>query len=490
MKNLITILVCVSFPALFWAQTELGANISYATFQHQGKGYVEVYLHVLGATTGRAVVTDSTKQALLDVVILFKKGAEVVKFDKYRLNGPASVQPIDFVDVKRYNLDNGNYQLEVSVQDQTNLGAAKKFETAMTMSYQPNALAISDIQLLSSIKNAGPESAANPLTKGNFIFEPMPTNYYAKNDELLLFYFEVYNADTAIGSDYVQTIFIDNADTKNKLEAISISHKRKQPEPVTASVQRVDIQQLPTGNYNLVVELRDKDRQLLAQRVMPFQRSNPYLNITKEEISSGKLSLQDEFVGKLSVDELIYSLKAIMMQVDKSDGEHLKMITSERNENAMRLYLMSYWAKESPTNPAVAYEAYMKVARQVDQSFANGFGFGFETDRGYTFLKYGPPNNTVFEENDPSAPPYEIWFYNQFPKTSQNNVKFLFYNPSLVTNGHVLLHSTARGETNNPRWEVELYRDAPNEMEGSNFIDGTTMQRNTGRHARQLFESF
>ena len=96
----------------------------------------------------------------------------------------------------------------------------------------------------------------------------------------------------------------------------------------------------------------------------------------------------------------------------------------------------------------------------------------------------------VFEENEPSAPPYEIWFYNQFPMTGQNNVKFLFYNPSLVSNGHVLLHSTARGERNNPRWELDLYSNSPNEVQDNDYIDGTRMQSNTGRQARRLFESF
>jgi GWxTD domain-containing protein len=307
---------------------------------------------------------------------------------------------------------------------------------------------------------------------------------------LMLFYFEVYNTDKAIGDDYLQTIYIDDADTKDREEKISSTNKRKQPSPVDAAVQKVDIKELPTGNYNLVIEIRNRNRELLIKRSMPFQRSNPYLKISDEKIASGELTLNDEFVGKLTMDELVYSLKAIMMQVDKADGEHVKYIISQRNENAMKMYLFSYWAKENHNNPEAQYNAYMKVARQVDVSFANGFGYGFESERGYIFLKYGAPNNTAFEENDPSAPPYEIWYYNQFPKTKQNNVKFLFYNPSLTTNGHILLHSTARGERNNPQWELELYRDAPNEVDGGNFIDGTTMQPNTGRHARQLWESF
>ena len=93
-------------------------------------------------------------------------------------------------------------------------------------------------------------------------------------------------------------------------------------------------------------------------------------------------------------------------------------------------------------------------------------------------------------EDEQSAPPYEIWFYNQFPQTNQNNVKFVFYNPSLATNGFTMLHSTARGEVNNPRWEVDLYGSAPNDLDGSNYIDGTQMKGNIGRHARRLYESF
>ncbi|MEK7253111.1 MAG: hypothetical protein AAB316_00070, partial [Bacteroidota bacterium] len=108
--------------------------------------------------------------------------------------------------------------------------------------------------------------------------------------------------------------------------------------------------------------------------------------------------------------------------------------------------------------------------------------------RGNIFMKYGAPNDVISVENDPSAPPYEIWFYNQFPQTGQNNVKFLFYNPSLADNGFLLLHSNARGEINNPRWEIELYRNAPTESEDSDFIGGTRMQDNVGRHARRLFE--
>ena len=61
----------------------------------------------------------------------------------------------------------------------------------------------------------------------------------------------------------------------------------------------------------------------------------------------------------------------------------------------------------------------MEVAKAVDRLYKSGFGYGFETDRGNIFMKYGKPNDIVTVENDPSAPPYEMWVYNDFPKTKQ-----------------------------------------------------------------------
>ena len=133
-----------------------------------------------------------------------------------------------------------------------------------------------------------------------------------------------------------------------------------------------------------------------------------------------------------------------------------------------------------------AFESYMRIAKVVDYTYQSGFGFGFETDRGWVFLKYGKPNDVIEVEDEPSAPPYEIWFYNTFPATHQTNVRFLFYNPSLTRNGHELLHSTARGEVNNARWEVELYKDATLETPG---VNETEMGDNVHRNARTYFQN-
>ena len=131
----------------------------------------------------------------------------------------------------------------------------------------------------------------------------------------------------------------------------------------------------------------------------------------------------------------------------------------------------------------------MDVAKAVDKTYYSTVGYGFQTDRGYIFLKYGKPTNVLTVDDELDAPPYEIWFYNNLPVTSQTNVRFLFYNPSLAHNDFQLLHSTCLGEKSNLRWEVELYKSVPKEKEG-NSTDATTVGPNWNRNARKYFEEF
>jgi hypothetical protein len=140
-------------------------------------------------------------------------------------------------------------------------------------------------------------------------------------------------------------------------------------------------------------------------------------------------------------------------------------------------------------DPQQAYVDYMEIANYADQVFKSGLGHGFETDRGMIYLRYGAPNDVVSVEDEPSAPPYEIWIYYAFPVTGQNNVKFLFYSPELA-NSYELLHSTCENEINNPAWEQILYRDALSETSSGDLIDARPVADNFVRRAREYFTDF
>lgn len=483
------ILCSILFVLLTNVVVALDVSISYASFHSPSGNYIEVYMHFAGKSLNFESLPDGSLQANVEVVILFKKDEQILKFDKYTLNSPPTKQPIDFVDSRRYSLDNGEYELEIKLADAHNPENVSTYAAPIKMDYRADKIEQSDIQLLASLRKQ--ENSGNDhMVKYGYLFEPLPTHFYDRTAKILIFYTEVYNSDKTFDEDFLVSYAIEEVLNHDKTKRIQVGYRRCSPEAICPIIQQVDISNLPSGNYLLVVEVANRYKEVFSRKSLFFQRSNPFVQSTREEIAATLNTLEDEFVSKLSLEELRYSLKAIAMMVDDQDGEVLNLILKEGQRKAMELFLFSFWARENPSNPEIAYDEYMKVARAVDLRFNNGFGYGFETDRGYIFMKYGAPNDVITVEDEPGAPPYEIWSYNQFPTTGQNNVKFLFYNPSLATNGYILLHSTARGEINNPRWEIELYKDAPNELEGSDFVSGTKMQDNIGRRARQLMTDY
>lgn len=481
MKKLILLLL--AFCSAQAAQA-LDVSISYATFKGIDKPYIEVYIHVAGSSATYAPLSDTTAQATLEVLILFKRGEEIIKFDKYLLNSPVHRRALDFVDMKRYAIDNGEYELTVNVQDTHKPENVKAYQAPVSVQYGTEGLQQSDLQLLASYRKD--ENSSNPFAKNGIHMEPLPYHYYGKNASLLLFYNELYNSETAIGEDFQVSYFIEKT-VEGQPKTVLIGHKRMKPAPVVPLLIQMDISTLESGNYTLVVEARDRLKALLSRKSLFFQRSNPYLNPTPEALT--QQALADEFVSRLSKDDLKFGMRAIMPKIPQQDMETVGLMLKADSLNALRMYLFSYWIKKSATNPEGAYQQYMNVARAVDNQFRSGFRHGIETDRGFTYLKYGQPDDIEGREDEPSAPPYEIWIYYDFPFTKQKNVKFLFYNPTLAPGEYRLLHSTANGELNNPQWELELYRDAPDQVDGDAF-DSTSMKDNFNRSAKRIMSDF
>ena len=485
MKNLTALLL---FMGLSYSLLALDASVSYASFKSPSQSYIEIYLHIAGRSVTFQPMTDSTYQAGVEVILLFKQGEEIVKFDKYTLNSPVASRPIDFIDLKRYGLEDGTYELVVAVKDIHRPENAKEFKTEITFDYQGEGLQQSGLVLLASYQRS--EDATNAFVKSGIQMEPLPYNFYSRHASSLIFYNEVYNSDKAIGEDFMVSYSIEKLDN-GEAEMIMIGHKRQKPKPIVPLLVQMDISQVPSGNYNLIVEVRNRAKELMSQKRIFFQRSNPFLDQELEKVQlAANVNLKEEFVETLTPEELEYSLRAMTPKLPQGDVDLVNIMIRDDSINAQRLYLFSFWAKESPNNPEFAYQKYMEVARAIDQQFDSGFRHGFETDRGYIYLKYGQPDDMESRDQEPSAPPYEIWTYYEFPSTNQNNVKFVFYNPSLAPGDYQLLHSTAFGELNNPQWQRDLYRAVPNEIQGSDYFGGSDVQDNFNRNAGRVFRDY
>lgn len=478
---------------VFWtavsAVLSLGAqdtNLAFARFSSPVGQYVELYLHVSGKTvTASAAQGDSLVQGALDFIILFEQGDEIVAFDKFRLNSPAGKRVVDFADTRRYPLINGNYNLRIEVTDAHDETRVKKYTTPLVMDLADDTVALSDIQLLASVT---PTDTEGPMVKSGLMMEPLPYNFYSKGANVLTFYQEIYNSDRFINAPFVVSYRIEkveNGETKQVL----IGHKRQTPAPVNPLLLQIDISKVPSGNYKLVVDVRDREKQLISSRDIAFQRSNPLLDAQNMQQALASVTIEDEFVGRLTPEELEYSLRAIYPLVPQRDAEMVDIILRADSVRAQRAYLYQFWATEDRAAPERAYLAFMDVAKAVDQMFQSGFRHGFETDRGYVYIKYGRPSDMVRNEAEPTAPPYEIWSYNEVPSTRQNNVRFIFYNPSLAADDFVLLHSDVIGERQNPQWQLQLYKSSPSEHP-ADFMGGENVPRNIGRQAVDLLNDY
>src|SRR5690606_2009249 len=83
---------------------------------------------------------------------------------------------------------------------------------------------------------------------------------------------------------------------------------------------------------------------------------------------------------------------------------------------------------------------------------------GYETERGFFYLKYGPPDQRYSVNSEEGTLPYEIWVYNAPGKQSSQGA-FLFYSPGFLVADYMLLHSTVIGKKRNNTWRAELYKN-------------------------------
>lgn len=458
----------------------LETSISYSTFNSPKTPYIEVYVHVIGSTVKYIPIDSSFSKAKVEVLILIKKGEEIIKAEKYQLNSPLATFPKDFMDLKRFALENGDYHLEVSVTDANQPDQVNNFDTPIKINFDSDLLVQSDIQLLASFKK---DESASQMVKNGYFLENLPFNFYHKNLSKLIFYHEIYNSNKVMELPYLVRYYIEEVDGSGEVKTVMMGHKAQKPKNINIMLVQMDITKLKSGNYNLVVEVRNPDELMLSKKKVFFQRSNPYLELEKIQ----EAPPEEMFTIKLSQEELRYSLRAIAMNVPESDVEIINLLLKNDEAEAQRSYLFSYWALVSPVNPEATYKKYMEVAKAVDKTYYAGFGPGFESDRGWVFMKYGKPDEVVTIVDEVAAPPYEIWSYHKVELTRQPNGKFLFFNPSLASGNFQLLHSNVRGEVNNPDWEQQLYQDG---IQGEGPNGGNLDAISTNRNARAYFTDF
>lgn len=461
MKRLVIICLMLMLGAAASAQgvKTLNAYISYATFNVPGEEasqYVETYM-TFDKSSLMYVKGANGFTATINITVLFKQGETIKNYGKYSLTSPAETDTTNtsgfFMDMQRYSLANGSYSFEVLLEDENNKAAKPyKVEDQLVVDF-PASFCFSSIMGLESYSKAGQDSQT---AKNGYELIPMIMPYYPETMNKLTFYTEIYNAKKQLGDDekYLLNTYICAFENNTKLNNFYFT-KRMNAKDIDVIINSMDITNLPSGNYFLVLEARDRNNEVIGLNRYFFQRSNPYYQIDNSMLAA--INTDEVFSGKIdnldTIREYIKTLSPISTMVEK---DYARELIKTDDIHTMQQYFYTFWSSRNKIEPRQAWLDYYAQVKRVNASFNTINSKGYDTDRGIVFLKYGAPDRIVQSYSEPGAYPYEIWHY--YTLGSQRNKKFVFMTLDIVTNDFKLIHSDAVGELSNFRWTTEIYK--------------------------------
>ena len=494
MKKLI--LAMVMLLAAVPLKAQMTAVFAWSSFYDAvgDRPYVETYLQVDAWTMQFAQLEPGVYGATVEVTLVVRQGDSVCYLKKYDLHSPTVVNLDDldfsFLDVQRFQLGNGIYDMEMTLRDKYADAEPAIVKERFVLMYDKEHAALSSVQLMSE---ATPTLSENMLSRNGYDMEPYVSDYYPEQIAQINYYYEVYNIDRELeGKPFLALAYVEERQTAKRYDTQQ-TVARKSSAKTVPIYGSLDISTLPSGSYNLVVELRNRDGQTLLISRVPFYRSNP--GVKGLEMSD----FATTFVGRITDNDLINTyldaLYPIASEEEKAVAQEMIRYSTLTEKQA---FLYRFWTRRDAMNPEGEWLKYKERIDYVQANFSYPRTPGIHTDRGRVYLQYGPPDFIRDEKNYVSANrlgsnneqpyntmqqgnsnvtrsdgytgtsqghvyylPYQLWRYNKLETDDINRV-FLFWDEHR-SGYYTLLNSNARGEVQDPSWERRLCRNQLNE---------------------------
>lgn len=462
----------------------LRAFMSYSTFYSPTDGpYIETYMIVVGNSLKYIKNQNDKYQGTIEITLIFRQDSVIKDFKKYNLLSPEVTDTnainFNFIDQQRFLLPNGTYDVEITIADKNDKAPPFKSNETIDVNFPSDKISISGIELIESYKKT---DSVNILTKNGLKMMPYIVYYYPENIGKLTFYAEIYNSDKIFGdnSKFLLSSYIE-VNENQSLYGDFIKVKKETAKNVIVALSEFDLSLLPTGNYNLVIEVRDQQNNQRAIRKLYFERDNS--KVVAETKVYDNVVTDHTFVEMFTnKDTLASYIRCLYPISSESERMYARNQINHNDLASMQKYFLTYWESRDPKNPGKAWADYYLEVLKVNNDFSTSIKKGWETDRGRVYLEYGPPNTISKNYYEPSAYPYEIWHY--YSLKNQKNKKFVFCNTDLVTNDFMLIHSDAIGEINDYRWQQKIYsRNNP-----TNDIDSDGVRDHWGRKSEEYFK--
>jgi GWxTD domain-containing protein len=415
----------------------------------QNKHYVEIYFSIPGNEVNYVTQPDKSLRASLIVSVEVFRKDERVAAENFILNSPTykSVENgfIDLNDLVRLEVPEDSLQVVFKVTDRTNPAFFHSGVRDIVIEEKKEAF-LSDVMPVSEFIVSNDEQ--NSFFRNGKIIMPKFYLFYPTDANRLNFYVEFYQPDAEKSYLIRYLLTDDNSVVINQYSGF----KKIKAVAFDALLTGFDISTLPSGNYNLFVELRDEENKIIERKKIYFQRSNRKENT--EALGYNELDvITKNFARKYDLHNIIHHTKALKAIADDFEKAAIDGLVREGNLEKLQNYFFTFWKKRDPANAEALWMSYAEKLKFVEEKFKTTTERGFETERGRVYLKYGPPVERVERPNSPIGQ-YEVWYYEFL--NNQTAVYFVFVNQNRITEEFFMVHSNLVGEIFSRSWAERI----------------------------------
>jgi GWxTD domain-containing protein len=442
----------------------LGIDISYAQFLGSGNLMeFHTYYAINGSTLRYKQIDKGAFKGGIIVNLNLVKDGTIKVADRFRILSPTTADSVSmhqmFIHKHSFDgLEAGDYTLQMSVTDINDSTEDYHFSESIKINPLHLEASTSDFVLVDNVNNL--KAKAPTKSAGNITPIVSSGSYYLTQQySTLTFYLELYNFKNALEPEepYLLKYYIEDTRLSRPLSNYA-SFKKMEVSPTNILMASFNIKNLPTGNYNLVVEALSPKNDEILKRKLFFYRNNPGKRIDISEYKEEQLA--GTFVRNYTNFDSMYAYVEYLYPIS-TDGERKaqETILESRNIKDMQRYFYAYWVEKNPLNPQGEWDKYHKEVNHVNRKYKTPIQKGYLSDRGRVYLVYGEPDLIYSRPFEPSLPPYEQWQYDRINtpySVPQVNKQFVFVEFEISSNDYELIHSTALGELFNRRWQYEL----------------------------------
>ncbi len=384
---------------------------------------------------------------------------------------PAELNALNILELKRYFVKPGKLTVKIKLVDMNDTNNKYTNKFTVTVPKQPRTAFYSDVEFIDTVMDV---SMRSPFQKHGHHFLPLVDGFYDNFRNKLSYFNEVYQLDTSGKMPFplIQTTFISRKQGESPIYNL-VKTDTIQRQSAFFNSGDFDITALSSGNYFLNFKLTTIAKEPVASKNVMFQRFNtkpqqedfiPKKIVTKDTgiEKVNVVDLNKAFVSKYNMAQIRSMLKMIKPLLDESGARTVDGFMVKPDETYMRYFVYNYFKDKNSKNPEKEWKQYSDLVIKVNKMFSSQGIMGYETPRGFMYLRYGAPTEIVTKANDQDSHPYELWQYNTL--TTRNgkiitDAFILFVKNNELDFDYMLLHSNIDGEYHNVGWRNFLFNN-------------------------------